>query len=160
MEILTKQTRNKLVDQIAGLRVDVKALKREREQVGEELGLTDQIASLKRQIADLEIGKAKLEEDNARKIREVTHQVGLQRKRQDFEVSSAKRDTALEVREANLAAERDRFERDMTFQREELTRQVDYLKGLMERVLERLPDVSMAVKHDLARTRNGDGDES
>ncbi len=157
MEMLTKNRRNQLLDQIAGLRGDIKALKREREVVGEELGLTDEVVSLKRQITELEIAEDKLKERHARERREVEHQVGLQRKRQDFEINAAKRDTELTVREENLQAERERFNRDMDFQREELKNQIGYLKELMEKLFERLPSASMTLKGALVSTNGGRG---
>jgi chromosome segregation ATPase len=157
MELMTKQRRNTLVEEIAGLRGDIKALKREREAVSEELDLSDEVVSLKRQISQLEIDEAKLTEKHARDRREVEHQVGLQRKRQDFEIDAAKRDTELKVREENLKTERERFNRDMDFQREELKNQIGYLKDLMEKLFERLPSASMTLKGALVSANGGRG---
>jgi chromosome segregation ATPase len=143
MQLWSKQSRDELVEQIAGLRGDIKALKAEREAVTEQLDLTAEITGLKEQISDLEVDESRIKEAHARERREVEHQVGLQRKRQDFEVEAAKRDTELTVREENLHAERERFDRDMDFQRKELQSQIGYLKDLMERLFERLPSISL-----------------
>lgn len=159
MDLLTKKAKNDLIDEIAGLRVDVKTLTREREAAREELALADQITDLKRQIADLKADESRIREEHARERREVEHQVGLQRKRQEFELESAKRDTELTVREENLHAEQERFDRDMTFQREELGNQVAYLKDLMEKLFERLPSASMTLKGALVSASNGHRDD-
>jgi chromosome segregation ATPase len=156
MEFLTKQRRDRLSDEIAGLRGDIKALQREREAVSEQISLAGEITDLKQEISDLEIEEGKIREQHAREKREVEHQVGLQRKRQDFEIKAAKRETELTVREENLAAERDRFNRDMEFQREELKNQIGYLKDLMERLFERLPSISL--EGSLVGSRNGHSD--
>jgi|SRR5215216_1090872 len=157
MELLTRKTREDLIEEIAGLRADVKALQKERVAAREELSLADQITGLKRKIADLKVDESRLKEQHARERREVEHQVGLQRKRQDFEVESAKRETELTVREENLHAEQERFDRDMSFQREELGNQVGYLKDLMEKLFERLPSASMTLKGALVSSGNGRG---
>jgi chromosome segregation ATPase len=158
MELWTKQRRDKLVDEIAGLRGDIKALKREREDIREELDLADEVVNLKQKISDLKSDESRIREQHAREKREVEHQVGLQRKRQDFEMESVKRDTELTVREENLDAERERFNRDMGFQRDELKNQISYLKDLMEKVFERLPSVTL--RSALVSAGNGRGDDS
>ena len=159
MELWTKQRRDKLVDEIAGLRGDIKALKREREGIREELDLADEVVSLKQKISDLKSDESRIHEQHAREKREVQHQVGLQRKRQDFEMESIKRDTELTVREENLDAERERFNRDMGFQRDELKNQISYLKDLMEKVFERLPSVTLRSALVSAGNGRGNGDD-
>lgn len=153
---LSKVDRDELLEEIAGLRADVKALKKEREAVTEQLALSETVTDLKRRIADLKVDESRLKEQHARERREVEHQVGLQRKRQEFEVEAAKRDTELTVREGNLSAERERFTRDMDFQRGELQNQIGYLKELMEKVFERLPNTSLALDR-MVSARGGNG---
>lgn len=153
MEFMSKQRRDQLLEEIAKLRGDIKALQQERKAVSEQLGLTEQIADLKKKISDLKADESRITEKHARGMREVEHQVGLQRKRQDFEVEAAKRDTKLSVREGNLEAERERFNRDMEFQRDELKSQIGYLKDLMEKLFDRLP--SMSFEGTLVGAGNG-----
>src|SRR5208282_353405 len=71
--------RDKLAEELAGLRGDVKALKSERDETAERNRLRDQIAELKRE-------KATLTEEGARKIRETEHKTGLLRTKQEHDV--------------------------------------------------------------------------
>lgn len=109
------------------------------------LSLTDQIADLKKEKVSLEIGKDKLVEDNDRKIRETEHKVGLVQKRQDFEIEAAKRGAQLDVREENLKEQEKRFEKHIEFVSERFNEQVSYLQDILGKVLERLPDVNVAL---------------
>ena len=67
--------------------------------------------------------------------------VGLERKRQEFEINQARRETPVAVREENLDADRKRFETQMAFTTERFASEVGYLKELMGEVLDRLPTV-------------------
>lgn len=135
----------KILEQIENLSREVAALKGERKAQTEAVKLSDQVATLKTQIADLEINKSKLTEKHDREKREVEHMVGLEKKRQEFEISSAKRDATLSVREENLKAERERFEERMDFQSKQFDGQVQYLQKLMGKILERLPTVEAII---------------
>jgi|GEM_PF-1620824 len=157
MAFLTREDKNELMQQIAGMRGDIKGLRAEREAVREELDLADEIVELKRKIEDLKISEDRLTEKHKRERREVEHDVGLLRKRQEFEVESATRETELTVREENLAADKERFKGEMDFQRTELSKQIDYLKDLMEKVMERLPSASMTLRGTLADVGAGSG---
>lgn len=106
--------------------------------------LSAKVKQLREQVENLEIEKGRKEEEFARKQREVEHKVGLERKRQEFEVESAKREAKLTVREENLAADRERFEGQMAFHDKRFTEEVGYLKGLMEQLMARLPDVTVS----------------
>ena len=138
-----RATTKELREEIAGLKAEREARKRERV-------LHDETLRLKEQIEDLKIEKGRLTEDNQREIREVRHMVGLERKRQEFEaeqakkdVEAAKRTATLEVREENLAAERQTFDDHMEFREKRFTEEVDYLKDLMGQILDRLPTVNV-----------------
>ena len=109
----------------------------------EELNLTEQVVELKRQITDLEIKKSKVEEDNARERRELTHMIGLEKRRQEAELVQGKKDAELTVREANLSADRTRFDEQMKFQMERFNKEVDYLHGMVGQMLERLPTITV-----------------
>lgn len=107
--------------------------------------LTAEVAKLKGEIEDLTIQKSRKEEEFARKEREVEHKVGLERKRQEFELTSGKKEAILEVREKNLEADRKRFEDQMQFHEKRFTEEVTYLKDMIGQVMERLPNISAEV---------------
>ena len=128
--------RARLADELAGLRAEIKALRDERDSVQE---LTD----LRRSVEKLKLEKDRLAEDNARKIRETEHKVGLLKTKQDHEVANAKRETKIEVREENLSADKKRFEDEMKFQREHMQREVDRFDGIAKALMERLPTIEV-----------------
>lgn len=112
--------------------------------------LTEEVIGLKRQVAQLEIDRAKIEEEYARGERELKHMVGLEQQRQEAEAVQSRRDVEqatrqakLEVREENLAADRRRFE-------EQLEQQMAGFKDLKEvlvdqnrEMIKRLPNVNV-----------------
>lgn len=149
MGLFDKQTKE-LDAAVLALKEEIADLKAERSVQAKWLDSTKGINDLKKQITDLEIGKAKIVEDNAREKREVTHMVGLERKRQEFEaeqarkgIETAREEAILEVREENLKAERVAFEKSMDFQQKRFEKEVGYLKDLMGQILERLPTVNV-----------------
>ena len=138
----------------ADLKAEITALTRQRDWTKQERQLREEIETLR-------IEKGRIEEENARKLREVTHQVGLERLRQEAEaeqakkdVDSARREAVLEVREKNLAAEREAFDKQMEFQRERFEQEQGYLRDLLGQILKRLPDISVAIEQG----RRTDGD--
>lgn len=135
----------KILEQIESLSREVAGLKGERKAQTEAVKLADQVVTLKTQISDLEVNKSKLTEAHEREKRELEHMVGLEKKRQEFEVVSAKRDAKLTVREENLKAEQDRFAERMDFQSKQFDGQVEYLQKLMGQILERLPTVEAII---------------
>lgn len=130
--------RASLAEELSGLRADVKALKSERDETAERNRLRDQIAELKRE-------KATLTEDSARKIRETEHKTGLLKTRQEHDVEHARRMAVLEVREENLAADRERFEAEMKFQRDHFDQRADKQDEILKAILERLPAIDVAL---------------
>lgn len=137
-----KQLEN-LANSTAALQVQITELKGERDAL-------KRVKSLQEQISRLEIDKAKIVEDNDRKIRETTHMVGLERKRQEFEAEQAKKgieharkEAILEVQAENLETERAAFVKEMKFREERFTQEVGYLKDLMTQILDRLPTVTV-----------------
>lgn len=133
------------ISQVVGEAVR-KALASATDGVRDALKLGTQVDTLKKQIADLEISKSKKEEEFAREKREVEHMVGLERKRSEFEKEAAKREATLSVREENLKAERKRFEDQMAFHDKRFTEEVGYLKEMIGRVLEAIPNVGTEPK--------------
>lgn len=145
MTIFTSKdkTRDRLADEIAGLRREIAGLREERDRTAE-------VNDLHREIETLKLEKANLIEDNAREIRETEHKVGLLRTQQEHEVANAKRETMLAVREENLAADQKRFKDEMDFQREHLQREVTRVEGILVKVLDRLPSIDVALSGDAA----------
>ena len=110
------------------------------------LELATSVLTLKKQINDLEIEKSKIKEQHEREERELRHMIGLEKKRQEFEIDQSKRETTLKVQQENLAADKKRFEDQMKFHETRFTEEVGYLKSMISNVLERLPNVNMEVK--------------
>lgn len=133
-EEITDSERTRLADELAQLKSQVRALRAERD---ETRGLNE----LKGEIEELKLSKARLVEDNDRKIRDTEHKVGLLKLQQDHEVKNAKRETQLEVREQNLTADKDRFAAEMEFQRKHLQGEVTRIEKILEKVLDRLPNI-------------------
>jgi hypothetical protein len=129
--------------EIQGLRKQVAELKGEKEGHRETLTLLDQIKVLKKELVDLEIQRDKQKETHEREQRELKHMIGLEKKRQEFEVTSAKRETTVTIREENLNADRKRFEQQMDFTTKRFEKEVGYLKDIMGQVLDRLPTVNV-----------------
>ncbi|HEY8057133.1 MAG TPA: hypothetical protein VID94_00210 [Acidimicrobiales bacterium] len=142
-EAALRTTLDGLKDQIASLEVAIKHRSKESELVVEANALRESIAKLN-------IDKDRIVEANAREKREVTHMVGLERKRQEFEAEEARKgierareEAVLDVRQENLKAERDAFQKEMDFREQRFTAEVGYLKDLMAQILERLPTVTV-----------------
>lgn len=105
--------------------------------------LQQRVLELKSQVEDLEISKARKEEKFEKRERELEHKVGLERKRQEFEVEQAKRETTVTIQEENLQADKERFEGQMEFHEERFKEEVGYLKKMVGQVLERLPSAEI-----------------
>ena len=112
----------------------------------EALGLSEKIANLKVKVADLEIEKAKKLEEFDRREREVTHMVGLERKRQEFEIDVAKRETTVAVREENLSAEQKRFEDQIAFSKEQIKNEIDRFEKLLVKLVDALPSANIEIR--------------
>lgn len=115
--------------------------------------LSARVKTLQGQVSDLEIQKSKREEEFARKEREIEHKVGLERKRQEFELESGKKEATLKVREENLKADKERFAEQMSFHEKRFTEEVGYLKEMVANVLERLPNITADLSPSPARKR-------
>ena len=139
-----------LEETITALKGQIADLKAERAAASTERDAVKRIKNLQEQISRLEIDKGKIVEDNDRKLRETTHMVGLERKRQEFEAEQAKKgieharaQAILEVQRENLETERAAFVKEMKFREERFTQEVGYLKDLMTQILDRLPTVTV-----------------
>lgn len=142
-----------LTDEIRRLSKEVASLKGERDALAEERKRHEEVLQLRERIETLKIEKARREEEQARKEREVRHEVGLLRKQVEAEQEIARQQAILEVREENLAADRNRFEEQMKFTTARFEREVEYLHKLAGQILERLPNVSAALE-----VHHGNGD--
>jgi len=109
----------------------------------ESLSKIGKIADLQKEITKLEIERDKKVEEYARREREIEHKVGLERKRQEFEIEQAKRETSTTVREENLKADKERFKSEMDFQRKRLEEEVTALRTLVGQMMERLPSAEI-----------------
>jgi hypothetical protein len=116
---------------------------------GEVVVLNGKVTELKNQISKLEIDKDRKEEEYARKEREIEHKIGLERKRQEFEIDQAKKTTEVSVREENLKADKERFKEEMEFQRKHLEGEIGSLRVLVVEMLKRLPSAKIytEIKH-------------
>ncbi len=115
--------------------------------------LTVEVVALKKQIVTLEIERSKKKEENEKERRELTHMIGLEKKRQEFEIGQAKAETTLKVQQENLAADKTRFAGEMSFQRERFEKEVGYLKDMMKDILDRLPNVNATLDLGSKRKR-------
>lgn len=130
--------RNKLAAEIADLRAAIEALRTERDETG-------RVRKLREEVGKLEREKATLTEDSARKIRETEHKTGLLKTKQEHDVEHARRMAVLEVREENLAADRERFEAEMKFQRDHFDQRADKQDEILKAILERLPAIDVSL---------------
>lgn len=101
------------------------------------------IADLEKEVTRLTIEADRKKEEWERREREIEHKIGLERKRQEFEIQQAKRDTSVTVREENLKADKERFKAEMDFQRERLQGEVASLRELVTQMLQRLPSAEI-----------------
>ena len=115
--------------------------------------LSGKVKELRQQIETLEIEKARREEDGKRREREIEHKIGLERKRQEFELESGKKDAILKVREENLSADKKRFEEQMKFHEKRFSEEVTYLKDMVSEVLKRLPSAEFTADLTPAKRR-------
>lgn len=151
-----------LAGKIENLTREVYALRGEKDARQQIARLEDERIELLREIEDLRLTKDRMEEDNDRKVREVEHKVGLERKRQEFEAEQARdrienerREAVLEVRETNLEEAQRKLQEQMEFMQKRWTEENQALNSMIERLFDRLPDINMALSKEL----NGAGRE-
>jgi len=112
-------------------------------QAKDYLKATATLTDLRKQIATLEIERDKKQEEFDRREREVEHKVGLERKRQEFEITQSKREATVQVKEENLTTDKARFKSEMDFQRTHLEAEVKSLRELVTEMLKRLPSAEI-----------------
>ena len=104
------------------------------------LKLTTDITELRQKLEKLKIEKDRQDEQFKAREREIEHKVGLERKRQEFEIQQAKREAQVSIREENLKADRERFDEQLKFHEDRFTSEVGYLKDILTKLMERLPE--------------------
>lgn len=130
-----------------------KAFESALQDAGSNLARAEKVGKLEKDISRLEIERDKKQEEFDRREREVEHKVGLERKRQEFEIEQAKRETTVAVREENLSADKERFKAEMDFQRKRLEGEVESLRTLVAQMLERLPSAEIIANVNNGRKR-------
>lgn len=105
-----------------------------------------QILKLKEELEVLKIEKGRKEEEFAKREREIEHKVGLERKRQEFEIKQAKREALVGVREENLKADQERFSEQLKFHEDRFSKEVGYLKEMLGEMLKRLPSAEISIE--------------
>ena len=132
-----------LLSAIQALREEVAGLKGDRDAIKKQRDYHAEVLTLREQIETLRIEKARVQEEQARKEREVRHEVGLLRKQVETEQDLATKEAVLKVREENLSADRQRFEEQMKFTTARFEKEVQYLHETIAHVLKRLPVVEV-----------------
>ncbi len=107
--------------------------------------LSSKLIALQREVEAAEIDKSKLKEEHAREERELRHMIGLEKKRQEFEIKKATEEATLKVREENLNREKRSFEDNLKFNTERFEKMESYMKDMMADILKRLPNVNMEI---------------
>lgn len=105
--------------------------------------LSGKVTELKEEIETLRIEKGRVEEDRAKERRELEHKIGLHKQQITQDIVLARREASVEVKEANLNADRKRFEEQMKFVQENFTAQTEYLKDIIGDLSKRLPSLDM-----------------
>lgn len=154
MARITDATIEKLTEEIRSLSSRVAALKGEQDYLTEARQHADTINELKTRIETMRIEKMRLEEERARDDRELEHKLGLERKRQEWEhekamqeVDSARREALIELREENLEAQRESFDKQMQFITKRFEKEIKAQREMLERLV---PDINVALANDKA----------
>lgn len=109
-------------------------------------GFAAEILTLKREISDLTIQKSQKEEEFTRRERDLQHMIGLEKKRQEVELTQAKRDATLTVREEALKSEKEEFKRQLEFNSTRFKEHETFIDKTLQAILERLPSINVSVK--------------
>ena len=142
-----------IADELARLTKEVGKLQGQRDALKDQEALQREKLSLQGQIETLKIEKDRLIEANDRKIREVTHDTGLLRKQIEHDTKMATERAKLEVEQANLDADKERFEDKMDFMTKRMEKENSYVRELLEKVLDRLPNVDEHVTVELGQPK-------
>jgi actin-related protein len=138
--------------EIARLTGQIAALVEQRDSSQELNELKDRIEEKKRE-------SERLTEEHGRKIRDITHEVGLLKiaqeqdaEHQKREITLAEQTAVLKVREENLSADQARFKGEMDFQREQTRTEIGGLRTLVAQLLDRLPVIDVELSSPVYST--------
>lgn len=148
-----------ILAEIEKLSKDVAKLKGEKQATTDLKKLDEEYATAKRELTDLQITLDRVKEDHERETREIEHKVGLQKKKQTFEVDAAKREAIVTVREENLDAKEKRFDEHVKFIEDRFDQQFDALRELTNKILDRMPETKQLI-HVGAPNGNGNGTDT
>ena len=147
-KVETTEVREDVVEDLRELRGSVDKILRLIDGRKNVVTLTSEVVDLKNQIADLEINKSQLTEAHEREKREVQHFVGLEKRRQEVEIVQSTREATLAVREANLDADKLRFEEHIKFVEAAQAKHLEDIKDLLGKVIERIPTMTWEANHN------------
>lgn len=150
-----------LAEKIEELTKTVAKLRGEKEALSEQRDLLRERDALREELEVLKIEKDRRDEEFARERREIEHATGLHRKQSEWERAKAVDEAKITVREENLSAERQRFEDQITFHKQQIAAEVDRMEKLISGLMERLPTVTVEKVTDfgaLLGARNGNHD--
>lgn len=146
---------HRLANEIETLTREVSKLKGERDAQAELVKYQEEILQHKQRIEKLKLEEDRLKEKHEREIREVTHKVGLERKRQEFEaeqklkeIEQERKGAVLEVRETNLEKAQELFQEQMDFMTKRMEKENSYVRKMLETIIQYLPNVNMEIMRD------------
>ena len=113
----------------------------ERAKLASELA--DEIVTLKKEKANLEIRIEAQKAEYERNDLEIKHMVGLENNRQKVEVEQARREAVLQVKEENLKAKQEQFDASMKFREDQFKSEMTRMQGFLEEITKRLPVVNV-----------------
>lgn len=143
--------RDELLDEMVGLRGEIKELRAERGDLKTRDALQAEIERLSKRLVEKQIAFDREEEKWAKEKRETEHQVGLHLKQSEADAKIAVRDAELKVREEALTAKEQSFKKQLADQAKSAQETKDFLEGAFDKVFERLPDVNVALSGKLAK---------
>ena len=117
--------------------------KRQVEDVQRQIELIEEVTKLKVEKADLQIRIEAQKAAYERGDLEIKHMIGLEKKRQEVEISTARREAILAVKEENLKAKQEQFDASMKFREEQFKSEMARMQGFLEEITKRLPVVNV-----------------
>ena len=114
-------------------------------------GKQARILELEKQISDLEIQKSRKQEEYDKQDRELRHMIGLEKKRQEFEIERAKSEATIKVQQEALKADQKRFEEQLKFNTDRFEKFIADNQAIYAEIIKRLPNVNMEIKEKRGR---------
>ena len=136
-----EQTIRETVERV--IKSELNGTRKKIEAIWSVADLSRKTLEMRGEIETLKIEKMRKEEEFEKREREITHKIGLERMRQEFERDQAKREAEVEVKKGNLDEERKRFEDHISDHRKAIEDHVEYMRDLTKAVLERVPSAEI-----------------